>query len=70
MPHLLQTQQDPFDAFASLIRALPDRERLNKDDLLTTEFRLHQDERLAIYYAPFDHVNEGAKVAVVGITPG
>lgn len=70
MQELLQTQQNLFDDFAPLIRALPDRERLNKDDLLTTEFRMHQDERLAIYYAPFDYLNEDAKVAVVGITPG
>ncbi len=33
-------------------------------------FCLHQEDKLAVYYAPFDHVNEDAKVAVVGITPG
>ena len=31
---------------------------------------MHQEEGLAVYYAPFDYVTEGAKVAVVGITPG
>lgn len=70
MLQLLETRQDLFDVFAPSIRALPNRERLNKDDLLTSEFRLYHDERLAVYYAPFDYVNEGAKVAVVGITPG
>ena len=70
MPHLRHTRQNLFDRFAPLIRALPDRRRLNKHDLLTPEFRLHQDERLEIYYAPFDHVNEDAEVAIVGITPG
>lgn len=70
MPEPLKIPRDPFASYASSIRALPPRERLGKDDLLTPEFRLHQDERLAIYYAPFDHVNGDAKVAVVGVTPG
>jgi hypothetical protein len=39
-------------------------------DLLVPEFVLERDERLAIYYAPFDYINTGAKVALVGITPG
>jgi hypothetical protein len=68
--HLVEDQQDLFEVFAPSIRALPDRQRLTKDDLLTDEFRLHQDERLTVYYAPFDYVNESAKVALVGITPG
>lgn len=70
MTHPVGYKQDLFEVFAPSIRALPGRQRLTKDDLLTDEFRLHQEERLAVYYAPFDYVNEGAKVAVVGITPG
>ena len=41
-----------------------------RDDLLVPGFRLHQDGALAVYYAPFDHVNERSRVVVVGITPG
>ena len=67
---LLHTQRDLFDVFAPSIRTLPERERLSKEDLLHSGFLLHQDERLAVYYAPFDHVNERARIAVVGITPG
>ena len=73
MLHLLQTRQNLFDIFAPSIQALtdyPDSQRFSKTDLLTPEFCLHQDERLTVYYAPFDYVNQNAKVALVGITPG
>jgi hypothetical protein len=59
-----------FARFAPRIAALPDRERYTRADLLTPEFLLEQDSRLAIYYAPFDYINPQAKVALVGITPG
>lgn len=35
------------------------------DDLL-----LDSDGPLSVYYAPFDYVNESARVVIVGITPG
>ena len=73
MPHSPRSKENLFDAFAPSIRALPELpggQRFAKTDLLTPEFRLHQDENLAVYYAPFDHVNKDAKVALVGITPG
>ena len=73
MLNLLQAGQSLFDTFAPSIRALPDLQdprRFTKADLLTPEFRLHQDEQLSVYYAPFDYVNQDAKVALVGITPG
>jgi hypothetical protein len=56
--------------FAPRIRTLPARVPLTRHDLLVPEFLLHQDGALAVYYAPFDHVNERARVVVVGITPG
>lgn len=59
-----------FARFAPAIAALPARERLTRDDLLVPTFRLHQERRVAIYYAPFDYVNLRARVALVGITPG
>ena len=49
---------------------MPARERLTRADLLVPDFRLHEEGRLAIYYAPFDYINTGAQVALVGITPG
>src|SRR5713226_946243 len=59
-----------FDQFAESIRSLPDRIPFAKADLLTPQFRLHEEGRVQIYYAPFDYVNENAKVVLVGITPG
>lgn len=49
---------------------MPARARLTRADLLVPDFRLHEEGRLAIYYAPFDYINTGAQVALVGITPG
>jgi hypothetical protein len=59
-----------FARFAPRIAALPARAPLTRDDLLVPDFLLQREGRLAIYYAPFDFVNERAKVALVGITPG
>ena len=59
-----------FTRFAPAIAALPDHTRLTRGDLLTPDFLMAEDGRLAIYYAPFDYVNSQAKVALVGITPG
>ncbi|MDP9375500.1 MAG: hypothetical protein M3Q65_24260 [Chloroflexota bacterium] len=59
-----------FERFAARIAALPARERLTKDDLLVPDFLLRREGRLAVYYAPFDYVEDRARVALVGITPG
>jgi hypothetical protein len=57
-----------FDRFADAIRALP--EDLGPADLLSEKFHLYSDQRLSIYYAPFDHVNKRARLVLVGVTPG
>ncbi|RMG56023.1 MAG: hypothetical protein D6723_01405 [Acidobacteria bacterium] len=59
-----------FNKYAPYIAALPARDVLTKDDLLIPTFLLHQENEIEIYYAPFDDVNEGAKIVLVGITPG
>lgn len=61
-----------FERYAPLIRALLDRERVEKSNLLVPDFRLYSDSQLQldVYYAPFGYVNEGAKVVLLGITPG
>jgi hypothetical protein len=59
-----------FARFAPRIAALPDGDRLTRADLVTPDFLLEQDGRLAIYYAPFDYINPRAKIALIGITPG
>jgi hypothetical protein len=57
-----------FDRYAELIRSLP--ATLGSSDVQTSQFLLEQTGDLSIYYAPFDHVNLTARVAIVGITPG
>src|SRR2546425_1805387 len=59
-----------LNQFAQSIELLPDHTPLTKADLLAPEFRLHEEGRIQIYYAPFDYVNENARVVLVGITPG
>ncbi len=57
-------------AYAPRIAALPPDTRLSREALLTPEFLLHEEGRLAIYYAPFDYLNPRARITLVGITPG
>jgi hypothetical protein len=57
-----------FDRFKEEIARLP--EHLEPSHLLSDRFRLHRDERLEIYYAPFDHIAPNAKLTAVGVAPG
>lgn len=59
-----------FNSFAPIIASLPARKPLTKDDLLIPPLRLHSEGKLQVYYAPFDYVNEDARIALIGITPG
>ena len=58
-----------LERLAEHIRDLPDGE-LGRTVLLAPDFLLYRQAELAIYFAPFDFVNESALVALVGITPG
>lgn len=51
---------DKFHSAIALQRLAPD----------APELLIEQDGRLAVYYSPFDHVRTGARIAIVGITPG
>lgn len=59
-----------FHTFASRIAALPTHTPLARADVLTDDFLLARAELLELYYAPFDYVNEQARVVLVGIAPG
>jgi hypothetical protein len=59
-----------FHAYAPCIRALPAHTPLARADVLTSDFLLARDALLELYYAPFDYVNEQARVVLVGIAPG
>lgn len=59
-----------FTKYKNLIRSLP---LSFTDEMIKSEpFLLEKDDqkKLEMYYAPFDYVNESAKVMIVGITPG
>ena len=59
-----------FHTYKNLIQSLPIS--FNDEALLNEQFLLEKDDKkkLEIYYAPFEYVNENAKVVIVGITPG
>ncbi|WP_449539641.1 hypothetical protein [Ferdinandcohnia sp. Marseille-Q9671] len=59
-----------FNTFKNKILALP--LEYGEQDLKSDTFLLDKDESksLEIYYAPFEYVNDDAKVLIVGITPG
>src|SRR5574337_382402 len=63
-------QPNLFSKFEDAIRALPVRERIERSDLLIPSLRLHQENNIEIYYAPFDAVNPAAAIVLLGITPG
>lgn len=59
-----------FNQYKDLIQSL--QSPLKRESLVSEQFILENDEKknLEIYYAPFEYVNERAKVVIVGITPG
>lgn len=59
-----------FQQYKKLIQSMPST--YTEEALIDEKFLLERDDKkkLEIYYAPFEYVNEGAKVVIVGITPG
>lgn len=69
---LTESKLDPrwcFDAYRSAIAALPVGV-LGRELLLSHTFRLFSHGAVSGYYAPFDGMNDGAKIMLVGVTPG
>ncbi|MDN3363735.1 hypothetical protein QU577_18375 [Priestia megaterium] len=58
-----------FHQFKEIIQSLPS---VSESSIVSEQFLLEKDEKkqLEIYYAPFEYINERAKVVIVGITPG
>lgn len=48
---------------------LPDGQ-LTRDVLVSSEFLLAEEDRLAVYWIPFERLNPGAAVVLLGLTPG
>ncbi len=59
-----------FPEFRDGIAALPAASSYARDQLMTETFLLDRDGDISVYYAPFDHVNESARLVLVGLTPG
>ncbi|MDN3451657.1 hypothetical protein QMA09_15770 [Planococcus sp. APC 3906] len=59
-----------FHQYKEMIQSLP--ASYTEESLLHERFLLESEtkKKLEIYYAPFEYVNEDAKVVIVGITPG
>jgi hypothetical protein len=57
-----------FERFRETLAGLP--RDLMEEDVLRPDLRLVQNDALELYYAPFDYVNEHARVILMGITPG
>lgn len=55
-------------SYLSIIETVP--EPIERETVLVDDFLLYRSGKLAIYYAPFDHINEGADVVLLGVTPG
>jgi hypothetical protein len=58
-----------FQKYKNLLLSLP---QIDESALKNEAFLLDKDEKknIEIYYAPFEHINENAKVVIAGITPG
>ena len=57
--------------FAHIIINLPEKPIYEKSDLLIDSLLLHRDRNIEIYYSTHnEYINEGAKIILVGITPG
>jgi hypothetical protein len=67
--HMTIADYSKFAQFKSLIQSLSS---ITPEAIKSEQFLLEKDEKksLEIYYAPFEYVNEHAKVVIVGITPG
>jgi len=61
-------QYSLLERFASAIKSLP--ENLPESSVRQPSLLLEQRGPVSIYYAPFDYINESARLVLVGITPG
>lgn len=60
-----------LDEYRAAIEALPNSDKLSKDDLLTDAFLMKKEGRLSMYYAPHnEYINPEARVMIIGLTPG
>lgn len=56
-----------FEKFKDIIR---NESQFSTTSPLPASLFINNEEKIRVYYAPFDYVNENAKIVLVGITPG
>jgi hypothetical protein len=59
----------PFQHFSPIIRSLTASE-LQGSPSLNAKLRIAEDGPIEVCYTPFEFINPGARVVIVGITPG
>lgn len=62
--------EQSFDDFREVISSLPNSGSIDRVLLDAEPFVLGSSGNLHVVYAPFDYVNEQARVMLVGVTPG
>src|SRR5699024_3784618 len=63
--------KDMFQKFLPEIKKLKKLDSLEKEHLITENFLLEKENKLAVYYSPHnEYINTMAKIVIVGITPG
>lgn len=58
-----------FNQFSSVIRSLTEAD-LQHPTSLNAKLRIAQDGPVEVCYAPFEYINQKARIVIVGITPG
>ena len=53
----------------SLVRIAP-QDRYQRSDLLIPDLLVATEDRLRVFYAPFDYTSPTARIVLVGVTPG
>jgi len=59
-----------IERYQEFLTNLPNRKEYTKSDLLVPDLLFAEEGKLRVFYAPFESVNENAKVVFLGITPG
>ncbi|WP_440908727.1 uracil-DNA glycosylase family protein [Candidatus Pelagibacter sp.] len=54
----------------NFIKKIISLNKINHKTIVNKDFLIEKDKNIEIYYAPFDYVNQKAKIMIVGITPG
>jgi hypothetical protein len=59
-----------YQNYEDSIKNLPLKESYDKGDLMVKDFLYANEGNIEVYWAPFEYVNNTAKVIILGITPG